>query len=210
MRKIVVATNNSGKLREIKEILNNYEIISLKDLKLKINVVEDGKTFKENALKKAREVFKVTNIPSVADDSGLCIEVLEGFPGINTARFLGEDATDDDRNNYILEKMEDKKESERTAEVVCSIAYVDGENEYVVEGSIEGKIPYQKRGNNGFGFDPVFELENGKTLAELEDYEKNNVSSRKIALEKLKKLLESTEISRKNNDFKNKLETVDF
>ena len=189
MGKIVVATNNSGKLREIKEILKYYEIISLRDLNLNIKIMEDGKTFKENALKKAKEVFKATNIPSIADDSGLCIDSLNGFPGINTARFLGKSASDDDRNNYILEKMKDKKENERTAEVVCSIAYVDEKNEYVVEGIIKGKIPYQKRGNNGFGFDPIFELENGKTLAELEEYEKNNVSSRKIALEKLKSLL---------------------
>ena len=191
MGKIVVATNNSGKLREIKEILKDYEIISLRDLNLNIKIMEDGKTFKENALKKAKEVFKATNIPSIADDSGLCIDSLNGFPGINTARFLGESASDNDRNNYILEKMKDKKESERTAEVVCSIAYVDEKNEYVVEGVIKGKIPYQKRGNNGFGFDPIFELENGKTLAELEDFEKNNVSSRKIALEKLKEILEN-------------------
>ena len=191
MGKIIVATNNSGKLREIKEILKEYEIISLKDLNLKVDVIENGKTFKENALKKAKEVFKATNIPSIADDSGLCIDALNGFPGINTARFLGESASDEDRNNYILEKMKDKKESERTAEVVCSIAYVDCKNEFIVEGVIKGKIPYQKRGNNGFGFDPIFELENGKTLAELEEYEKNNISSRKIALEKLKILLEN-------------------
>lgn len=191
MGKIVVATNNSGKLREIKEILKDYEIINLRDLNLNIKIMEDGKTFKENALKKAKEVLKATNIPSIADDSGLCIDSLNGFPGINTARFLGESASDNDRNNYILEKMKDKKESERTAEVVCSIAYVDEKNEYVVEGVIKGKIPYQKRGNNGFGFDPIFELENGKTLAELEEYEKNNVSSRKIALEKLESWLKN-------------------
>ena len=191
MGKIVVATNNSGKLREIKEILKDYEIISLRDLNLNIKIMEDGKTFKENALKKAKEVFKATNIPSIADDSGLCIDALNGFPGINTARFLGESASDEDRNNYILEKMKDKKESERTAKVVCSIAYVDEKNEYVVEGVIKGKIPYQKRGNNGFGFDSIFELDNGKTLAELEEYEKNNVSSRKIALKKLESLLKN-------------------
>ena len=191
MEKIIVATNNSGKLREIKEILKDYEIIGLKDLNLDIKIIEDGKTFKENALIKAKEVFKATNIPSIADDSGLCIDALNGFPGINTARFLGESASDEDRNNYILEKMKDNKESERTAEVICSIAYVDSKNEFVVEGVVKGKIPYQKRGNNGFGFDPIFELENGKTLAELEDFEKNNVSSRKIALEKLKEILEN-------------------
>ena len=192
MKKIIVATNNLGKLKEIRAILDNYEVISLKDLNLSVDIVEDGKTFKENALKKAREVFKITKIPAIADDSGLCINALEGFPGINTARFLGNNASDNDRNNYILEKLKDKKESERKAEVVCDIAYVDEKNEYVVEGVIKGKIAYRKRGNNGFGFDPIFELDNGKTLAELEEYEKNNVSSRKIALEKLKIILEDT------------------
>ena len=192
MKKIIVATNNLGKLKEIRAILDNYEVISLKDLNLSVDIVEDGKTFKENALKKAREVFKITKIPAIADDSGLCINALEGFPGINTARFLGNNASDNDRNNYILEKLKDKKESERKAEVVCGIAYVDEKNEYVVEGVIKGKITYEKRGNNGFGFDPIFELDNGKTLAELEEYEKNNVSSRKIALEKLKIILEDT------------------
>lgn len=191
MKKIIVATNNWGKLKEIRAILDNYEVISLKDLNLSIDIVEDGKTFEENALKKAREVFKITKIPAIADDSGLCINVLEGFPGINTARFLGNNASDNDRNNYILEKLKDKKELERKAEVVCDIAYVDEKNEYVVEGVIKGKIACKKRGNNGFGFDPIFELDNGKTLAELEEYEKNNVSSRKIALEKLKNLLEN-------------------
>ena len=192
MKKIIVATNNLGKLKEIRAILDNYEVISLKDLNLSVDIVEDGKTFKENALKKAREVFKITKIPAIADDSGLCINALEGFPGINTARFLGNNASDNDRNNYILEKLKDKKESERKAEVVCDIAYVDEKNEYVVEGVIKGKITYEKRGNNGFGFDSIFELDNGKTLAELEEYEKNNVSSRKIALEKLKIILEDT------------------
>ena len=191
MKKIIVATNNLGKLKEIRAILDNYEVISLKDLNLNIDIVEDGKTFEENALKKAKEVFKITKIPAIADDSGLCINVLEGFPGINTARFLGNNASDNDRNNYILEKLKDKKELERKAEVVCDIAYVDEKNEYVVEGVIKGKIACKKRGNNGFGFDPIFELDNGKTLAELEEYEKNNVSSRKIALEKLKNLLEN-------------------
>ena len=191
MKKIVVATNNLGKLKEIKEILKDYELVSLKDLNLKVEIIENGKNFKENALKKAREVFKITNMPSIADDSGLCIDSLRGFPGINTARFLGDNATDDDRNNYILEKMKDKNDNERIAKVICSIAYVDNKNEYIVEGVIKGRIAYKKRGNNGFGFDPIFELENGKTLAELKSYEKNNVSSRKIALEKLEILLEN-------------------
>lgn len=190
-RKIVVATNNKGKLKEIKEILNEYELLSLEEVGVNIKVKEDAKTFKGNALKKAREVFRATSKPSIADDSGLCIDILGGFQGVETARFLGDKATQEDRNRYILEKMKEKNGEERKAKVVCDIAYVDNKNEFVVEGVITGKIAKEERGDNGFGFDPIFELESGKTLAELSEYEKNEVSSRRIALEKLKRSLEN-------------------
>lgn len=191
MRKIIVATNNKGKIKEIKEILKDYELITLKEIGLELSVEENGNTFKENALKKAKEVFKITNIPSIADDSGLCIDVLNDWPGVKTARFLGDAASQEDRNNYILEQMKDKDGEKRNAKVICAIAYIDGQNEFVVEGIIKGKIPKKPRGNNGFGFDCIFELDNGKTLAELTNEEKNEISSRKIAIEKLKKLLNS-------------------
>lgn len=186
MRKIIVATNNKGKIKEIKEILKDYELITLKEIGLELSVEENGNTFKENALKKAKEVFKITNIPSIADDSGLCIDVLNDWPGVKTARFLGDAASQEDRNNYILEQMKDKDGEKRNAKVICAIAYIDGQNEFVVEGVIKGKIPKKPRGNNGFGFDCIFELDNGKTLAELTNEEKNEISSRKIALDKLK------------------------
>ena len=175
-------------VEEIKQILKDYNLLSLKDIGCKVNVDEDGKTFEENAIKKAKEISKITNMPCIADDSGLCIDVLNGWPGVHTARFLGENATDEDRNNYILEKM--KNEKNRSAKVVCAIAYYYKEDTIVVRGEIEGKIPKEKRGENGFGFDSIFELENEKTLAELTNEEKNKVSSRKIALEKLKEKLE--------------------
>ncbi len=187
MEKILIATNNKGKLEEIKEILNGYNVVSLKDIGCKIEVEEDGKTFKENAIKKAKEISKITNMPCIADDSGLCIEVLNGWPGVHTARFLGERATYEDRNNYILEKM--KNEKNRNAKVVCAIAYFYDEKEIVVTGEIQGRISKKARGENGFGFDSIFELESGKTLAELTSKEKNKISSRKIALEKLKEEL---------------------
>lgn len=190
VRKIVVATNNKGKLKEIKDILNEFELLSLEEVGISIKVKEDENTFKGNSLKKAREVFKATNIPCIADDSGLCIDVLNGWPGVETARFLGKEASQEDRNIYILEKMIEKTGEERKAKVVCSIAFVDENNEIVVEGVITGRISEAERGNNGFGFDPIFELDNGKTLAELSEEEKNEVSSRRIALEKLKKFLE--------------------
>ena len=191
MRKIIVATNNEGKIKEIKQILKDYELVTLKEIGLELSVEENGNTFKENALKKAKEVFKITNIPSIADDSGLCIDILNDWPGVKTSRFLGNAASQEDRNDYILEQMKDKDGEKRNAKVICSIAYVDGQNEFVVEGIIKGKISEETRGNNGFGFDCIFELDNGKTLAELTNEEKNKISSRKIALEKLKKSLNS-------------------
>lgn len=185
-KKIIVATNNKDKLIEIKKILSDYEIFSLNDLGLKIDIEEDGNSFKENAIKKAKEVFKITNIPCLSDDSGLCIEVLNDWPGIKTARFLGDDASDKDRNDYILTKLIDKNDYERIAKFVCDIAYVDCKNVIVTEGVIKGRIAKEERGDNGFGFDSIFELENKKTLSELTNEEKNAISSRKIALEKLK------------------------
>ena len=189
MKKIVVATNNKGKLKEIKEILAEYELLSLEEVGIKINVKEDENTFRGNALKKAKEVFKITNMPCLADDSGLCINVFNNWPGVETARFLGEKASQEDRNKYILDKMKEKSGEERNAKVVCDIAYVDNEKEIVVEGIVSGKISKEERGDNGFGFDSIFELEDGRTLAELSEKEKNEVSSRRIALEKVKKQL---------------------
>lgn len=190
MKNIVVATNNKGKLKEIREILTEYELLSLEEVGVKINVKEDENTFRGNALKKAKEVFRVTNMPCLADDSGLCINVFNDWLGVETARFLGEKASQEDRNKYILDKMKEKNGEERNAKVVCDIAYVDNEKETVVEGIVSGKISKEERGDNGFGFDSIFELEDGRTLAELSEKEKNEVSSRRIALEKVKKQLE--------------------
>lgn len=193
MKKIIVATNNKGKLKEIREILSDYELLSLEEVGINVKVEEDENTFKGNSLKKTNEIFKIANIPCIADDSGLCIDIFNGWPGVETARFLGDKASQEDRNKYILEKMKDKSGEERNAKVVCDIAYVDNDNTIVVEGIIEGKISKEERGNNGFGFDSIFELENGKTLAELSEKEKNDVSSRRIALEKLKDKLDKKE-----------------
>lgn len=193
MKKIIVATNNKGKLKEIREILTDYELLSLEEVGINVKVKEDENTFRGNSLKKANEIFKVANMPCIADDSGLCIDVFDGWPGVETARFLGDKASQEDRNKYILEKMKDKSGEERNAKVVCDIAYVDNENTTVVEGIIEGKISKEERGSNGFGFDSIFELEDGRTLAELSEKEKNDVSSRRIALEKLKNKLDKKE-----------------
>ena len=187
MKKIVVASNNKGKIREIKEILTEYEILSLEDVNCVIDVEEDGKTFEENAIKKSKEVFKKVQIPCISDDSGLCINELDGWPGIYTARIVGEDATNEERNNLILEKS--KKINDRSAEVKCCLVYYDGENCIIGSGTLKGKISLNRRGNNGFGFDEIFELENGKTLAELSNEEKNQISARKLAIVDLKSKL---------------------
>ena len=153
-----------------------------------IEVEENQDTFEGNAMKKAKEIANVLKMPVIADDSGLCIDILKGWPGVHTARFLGENATQEQRNNAILEKM--KKEQKRTARVVCCMAYYEDGNFILGKGEVEGKIAIQKRGKNGFGFDEIFELLNGKTFAELTLDEKNQISHRKLALQDLKENLQ--------------------
>ena len=187
MKKIVVASNNQGKIKEIKEILSEYEILSLKDVKCEIEVEEDGNTFEENARKKAKEVYEKVKIPCISDDSGLCINDLAGWPGVYTARIAGENATNEERNNLILDKMKTIKN--REAQVKCCLVFYDGENYIIGNGILKGKISLTRKGNNGFGFDEIFELETGKTLAELSSEEKNKISARKLAIEDLKKKL---------------------
>ena len=189
MKQIVIATNNYGKVKEIKQILKNYEILTLKEVNCKIEVEENQQTFEENAKKKAKEISENIKMPCIADDSGLCIKALSDWPGVHTARFLGEKATPKQRNEAILEKMKNLKGEERKAKVICVTAYYEKGKYIVAKGEIRGKIAEKPRGENGFGFDPIFELENGKTLAELSEQEKNDISHRKIALEKLEKQL---------------------
>lgn len=189
MKKIVVATNNQGKLKEIQEILNEYELLSLKDINCDIEVEENQETFEGNSLKKAKEISEATKMPCIADDSGLCIDIFDGWPGVYTARFLGENSTPEERNKAILEKMKNLDGDDRKARVECVITYYEDENVFIGKGEIKGKIAKEPKGDKGFGFDPIFELENGKTYAELTNKEKNEISHRKIALENLKKQL---------------------
>lgn len=189
--KLLVASNNPGKIKEIKEILNNYEILSLKEIQCEIEIEEDEKTFEENAIKKAKTIYDATQIPCIADDSGIEIEEFNGWPGVLTARFLGKDkATNDyarERNEYILEKMKKIPKERRKVKHVTCIAYCDQNGIKVVRGEQIGYIATSPKGENGFGFDEIFELLNGKTMAEISKQEKNQISSRKKALEKMKK-----------------------
>lgn len=189
MKSIVVATNNKGKLKEIKEIFNEHKLLTLKDVNCNIEVDEDKNTFEGNSIKKAKEISKITKMPCIADDSGLCIDIFEGWPGVYTARFLGDDATPEQRNEAILEKMKNLKGDERKARVECVVTYYENGKAIIGKGEIKGRIAETERGDNGFGFDPIFELENGKTYAELSDEEKNEISHRRIALENLRKQL---------------------
>lgn len=189
MKKIVIATNNKGKIKEIKHIFKDYELLTLKDINCEIEVEEDQDTFEGNSFKKAKIISETTNLPCIADDSGLCIDIFDGWPGVYTARFLGENATQDERNSAILEKMKNLKESERTARVKCVMTYYYDGRILVGKGEVVGKIAKEPKGDNGFGFDPIFELDDGKTYAEMSQEEKNRLSHRKIALENLKKQL---------------------
>ena len=184
---MIFATNNEGKLRELKEIFGDKNIISLKEIGVNINVVEDQNSFYGNARKKAIEVFNLVKIPVIADDSGLCINALNGFPGVMTHRFLGANKTDKEINDALIKACSNLKD--RSAKVVCCLVYYDGVNEVVETGEINGNITLEARGINGFGFDPIFELKDGRTLAELDSDTKNICSARYLAAKKLKKSL---------------------
>ena len=176
---MIFATNNKGKLMEIKEILKEYEIYSLKDKNIDIDIIEDEDSFYGNALKKAREIYEMSGEPVIADDSGLCITALNGFPGVFTHRFLGDNVTDEERNYELIKRVNNA--SDRSARVVCDLVYYDGNSILASEGVLEGRIAREPRGENGFGFDPIFELETGKTLAEITSEQKNMLSARRLA-----------------------------
>ena len=193
MEKIVFATANEGKVKEIKEILKDFpiEVASMKDMGITADIEENGSTFEENSLIKARTLVKLTGLPALADDSGLEVDYLNGEPGIYSARYLGRDTDYDYKNNYIINKLSDAKDKERSARFVCVISLVlpDG-REFVERGVVEGLIGYEQKGENGFGYDPIFYLpEYGKTSAELSPDEKNKISHRGKALSAMKKLI---------------------
>ena len=193
MKKIIFATTNNGKLKEIKEILSDFdiEVVSMKEMNITTDIEENGTTFEENSLIKAREVSKLSGLPALADDSGLEVDYLNGEPGIYSARYLGRDTDYDYKNNYIIDKLKEAKGKERAARFVCVISLVlpDG-REFVKKGIMEGEIAYGIKGGNGFGYDPIFFLpEYGKTSAEISREEKNKISHRGKALRAMKELI---------------------
>ncbi len=190
--KIIAATKNKNKLREFGEILKGFEIISQEDAGVDIDVEETGTTFEENSYLKAKAIYDITGITTIADDSGLCVDVLDGEPGVYSARYGGEGYDDKGRVQLLLKNMKDVPDEKRTARFVCVITLVGNEGTITARGECEGRIDYDPKGENGFGYDPVFYVDRfEKTLAEVTPEEKNSISHRgkalKIFAEKLNK-----------------------
>ena len=190
MKKVIFATGNEGKMKEIREILGDLdiELLSLKDAGIKADIVEDGKTFEENAEIKAKAICQLTGEIVLADDSGLEIDYLNKEPGIYSARYMGEDTSYRIKNASLIERLEGVPDEQRTARFVCAIAaaFPDGTMK-TVRATMEGRIGYEEKGENGFGYDPIFYLpEYGCTSAELSMEEKNKISHRGKALKAIK------------------------
>ena len=195
--RIVFATGNAGKIKEIRMIMEDtgLEVVSMKDAGIKADIEENGKTYEENALIKARAVTAFTKDIVMADDSGLEIDALNKEPGIYSARYLGEDTPYSIKNANLIQRLEGVPEEKRTARFVCAIAAVlpDG-RELTTRATIEGRIGYEEKGTNGFGYEPIFYVpEFGKSTAELTEEEKNQVSHRGKALELMKEELKKYE-----------------
>ncbi len=195
--KIVIATGNAGKMKEIKSIFNNseYEVVSMKEEGITAEVDENGSTFEENALIKAREIAKMCGKVVLADDSGLEVDYLNKEPGIYSARYMGEDTPYSIKNANIIERLANVEFEKRTARFVCAVAavYPDGK-ELVVRETMEGYIGYEEKGANGFGYDPIFYLkEFDKTSAEISLEEKNEISHRGKAFRAIKMMMEQAQ-----------------
>ena len=196
MKKIIFATGNAGKLREIREIMadTNVEVLSMKEAGICVAVVEDGTTFEENAIIKAKAIAMHTDAIVLADDSGLEVDYLDKAPGVYSARFMGEDTSYDIKNQAIIDKLEGVPKEQRTARFVCAIAAAlpDGQT-LVTRQTMEGYIGYHAEGENGFGYDPIFMLdEYGCSSAAISREEKNAISHRGKALRAMKTLLEES------------------
>ena len=190
LNKLIVATGNQGKLKEIRAILGETEVLGLHDLPFSVEIIEDGDTFEANAQKKAETLMKKLGLPVLADDSGLAVDALGGRPGVYSARFAGENASDADNNRKLLSELREVPEKQRTARFVCVMSLVmpDGAV-YTTRGEAEGCILREARGENGFGYDPLFYVkEYDKTFAELSAEEKNAVSHRGKALRSMRKI----------------------
>ena len=186
--KVIIATKNEGKVREFRQLLApyGYEPVSMTEAGVNAEIVEDGETFEENAHIKAKTVHKLTGLPVIADDSGLEVEFLGGAPGIYSARYAGENATDAQRNQKLLDEMQGVDMPLRGARFVCAIYFIGGnDREYCVTGILDGYIGYEPMGSGGFGYDPIFMIDEDTSLAEISGEEKNKISHRARAMKKL-------------------------
>lgn len=190
MRQIIFATGNEGKVREVQAIMADMEVevLSLKQAGISVDIEENGTTFEENAIIKAKEIAKLTDAVVLADDSGLEIDYLNKEPGIYSARYLGENTPYTEKNRIILQRMEGVEEEKRDARFICAMAAVFPDGSVITtKGVMEGKIAYEIKGENGFGYDPVFYLpEYGMTSAQISSEEKNKISHRGKALQLMK------------------------
>lgn len=194
MKKLIFATGNEGKMREIRMILSDLpvEVISMQEAGIRMDIVEDGNTFEENAIIKARAVMERTHQMVLADDSGLEVDFLNKEPGIYSARYLGEDTPYAIKNQNILDRLKEAGPNQRTARFVCAAAvvYPDGRTQ-TCRGVMEGVIGDKIAGENGFGYDPIFYLpEYGCTTAQLDPETKNAISHRGKALRAIRKVIE--------------------
>jgi len=191
--KIYVATKNQHKLKEIKNILSEFDVRSVyEEADSSIDVEETGNTFLENASLKARELSKLVPGYVIADDSGISVDILDGAPGVYSARFAGEGASDKENNEKLFNIMKPVPEEDCGASYVCVIALaVGGVVERTFSGLCEGFIAKEYKGENGFGYDPMFRLPDGRHMAELSDAEKNSISHRYMALVSLKEYLKT-------------------
>ncbi len=186
---IVLATKNQDKIREIREILSDLpvEFKTMANFPDMPDVIEDGETLEENAIKKAMEFHKFTGLPALADDTGLEVDVLNGAPGVYSSRFAGAEASYADNRKKLIEELKDISTEDRGAQFRCVVAFVDGSRKITTEGIVRGKILPEEQGNSGFGYDPVFWVpEFKKTFAEIDLEKKNAISHRGIAFRKMK------------------------
>lgn len=191
--KLILATNNQHKLTEFRRVLEplGVEVVSQQEAGISVDVEETGNTFEENAKLKADAIYRLTGLPTVADDSGLEVDILDNAPGVYTARYAGENATDADRYNKLLREMKAVKDTDRTARFVCALHYIDSDGVgHSMRGECFGKIGYEPKGENGFGYDPVFMVGN-KSFSELLPEEKDAVSHRGKALQMLADLIQA-------------------
>jgi XTP/dITP diphosphohydrolase len=184
MKRILVASNNKGKIAEIKQILSDWEVYSLADTGISIDVEETGSTFEENALIKAKAVFEASGLACISDDSGLMVNALDGAPGVYSARYSGHEHDDKANNALLLKNLEGK--ADRSAKFVSCVVYYDGKRTVVGRGEVKGHILTKESGSSGFGYDPLFYCDEiGKSFGMASAQEKNAVSHRSRALKDL-------------------------